>query len=134
MASLVGTPVTVETRFGGESEAVAISFDDGVAAPDDLIAHFPIPPSRAWENVHGFCASTLVFPDEGSVDSWCERRGVARGETVPLWQVADLARAWYGGHLDPEWHKPTATQAHEIFASVGLVGEHWRIEGGDARF
>ena len=90
--------------------------------------------ARAWENVHRFCASTLVFPDEGAIDAWCERHGVGRGEAVPLQQAAELARAWYGGHLDPEWRKPTAAEAQEIFASAGFVGEHWRIDGGDERF
>ena len=57
-----------------------------------------------------------------------------KGEVVPVEQVADLARAWYGAHLDPEWVKPSAAEAQAVFEGVGLTSDHWHVPGGDERF
>lgn len=140
IAVLVSGPVHIRTVLGGETEPCEMTYADGRVGPSGLVAHFPIPVARAWDNVHRHCACTLVFrehdgsaePDE--VSAWCERYGIARGEVVPLARVAELARVWYGNHLSPEWRKPTASEAQAIFESVGLTAPHWRVPQGDERF
>lgn len=134
VAVLVPGPVRIATRLGGETEACEITYNQGRVAPGGLVAHFPIPIARAWDNVHRHCACTLVFSGRDSVETWCASHGIARGEVVPLAQVSELARVWYGDHLAPDWRKPTAIEAQATFASVGLTSEHWRVGGGDQRF
>ncbi|MEM7306249.1 MAG: alkylmercury lyase family protein [Planctomycetota bacterium] len=134
VAHLVPGPVRIHGRLGGEAEPCCVDFDAGRLTPAGLVAHFPIPVARAWDNVHRFCGSTLIFSATDAVDGWCERHGVARGEVVPLEQVAELARVWYGGHLAPDWRKPTASEARTRLESVGLTADHWRVPGGDERF
>ncbi len=68
------------------------------------------------------------------VDVWCARHGRPRGSVHPLGQVADLARRWYGRHLDPAWRKWTTGEAQEIFRAAGLDGEFWAVTGGAGRF
>lgn len=112
-----------EARLGGRAVDAA-----------GLVAHFPIPAARAWDNVHRFCGSTLVFAAREDVGPWCARHGVPQGEILPLPQVLALGRAWYGGHLHPDWKKATTTQAAAIFSGVGLTGSHWALRSGVERY
>lgn len=134
VATLVAEPVRIHTVLGGETEPCEITHADGAASPPDLLAHFPIPVARAWDNVHRHCACTLVFRNESSIDRWCDRHGIPRGAVLTLSQVADLARVWYGGHLAPDWRKATAAEARARFESVGLTGPHWALAQSTARF
>jgi hypothetical protein len=45
--------------------------------------------------------------------------------TLP--QAWALSQRWYGTRLDPDFRRPTAAEAGEIFASVGLTGEFWAL-------
>jgi hypothetical protein len=130
VASLVGGEVVVHTRLGGEAEAIAIPVTDGRprAGSPALCAHFPAPPRFAWDNVHHFCARLLPFRNAGAVETWCARHGLPRGEVLPLDQLAELARRWYGGHARPDWRKWTVAEAASIFRACGLTGEFWQLE------
>ncbi len=134
IAVLVEGPVRISTRLAGEREPCEITHDQGRISPSGLLAHFPIPVARAWDNVHRHCSCTLVFDGRDQVRAWCERHGVPPGEILPVERVAELARVWYGAHLDPRWVKPTASQAAALLASVGLTGEHWRVPQSSERF
>ena len=86
-------------------------------APPDIYVHFPIPPRDAWNDVIGWCASVKPVASPGGED------------TVPIANVATLARSWYGRHLDRDWRKWTVEEAQEHFTNAGLLGEHWRLTG-----
>ncbi len=47
---------------------------------------------------------------------------------MPLDQVWQLAQAWYAGRLDPGWMPRTAIESEQVFASVGLTEEFWRLQ------
>jgi hypothetical protein len=134
--AVVGEPVTVHVRLGGESEAVTIDVgDDGVFGDGAaLVAHFPRPPRHAWDNVVHVCASRLPFRDEGELDDWCRRHHLPRGVGLPMAQLHQLARRWYGRHLAEDWVKWTPAEAAAIFASVGLTGPFWSLDLDAARF
>jgi len=61
------------------------------------------------------------------VARWCQARGVERGAILTIDQVWSLSRRWYGSRLDPDFRRPTIAEAEEIFASVGLTGDFWRL-------
>lgn len=132
--ALVGEPARIHTRLGGEDEAVAISVAGGSISPPSLVAHFPIPVAPAWDNVHRFCASTLVFRHAADVERWCRRHGYSRGDVQPLAKVYALGRRWYGRHLDENWRKWTVDEARQIFSELGLTGPSWRLPASDERF
>jgi hypothetical protein len=46
---------------------------------------------------------------------------------ITLPQAWDLSQKWYGHRLDADFRRPTADQAHAIFASVGLTGPFWTM-------
>jgi hypothetical protein len=126
--ALVG-PVDITVRLGGESETLVLA-----GAPRaDVIAHVPLPPRRAWDNVTHFCASLLPFADEAALDAWCARHRAPRGAALPLAQLDALARRWYGRHLDADWVKWTPAEAAAIFAEVGLTGAFWALDAGAER-
>ena len=126
----------IHTRIGGEAEEIVIEVSAERLQPEGLVAHFPIPVRRAWDNVHRFCGSTLVFRNLEQVRAWCERHSFASGpgDVQPLEKIRELGRAWYGGHLAPDWKKWSLTDATRIFASIGLTGDTWSLPAGDGRF
>ncbi len=51
----------------------------------------------------------------------------AHGATVPIPQLAELARRWYGDRLDPGWRPRSREQSQRILDEVGLSGGFWRL-------
>jgi hypothetical protein len=45
--------------------------------------------------------------------------------TLP--QAWALSQKWYGNRLEPDFRRPTAEEANNIFASVGLTGPFWSL-------
>lgn len=134
VVALAASDATIHVRFGGEAEAVAIRVDGAARVAPDACVHFPLPVRDAWNNVVHFCASVLPFRSEGDVAAWSQRHDLPRGAVVPLAQVLELARVWYGNHLAPDWRKWTVAEAQQIFTRVGLVGSHWQLSGAGERF
>jgi hypothetical protein len=68
------------------------------------------------------------------VEEWCERHGVERGSVEPIGKVWEMARVWYGRHLDEDWTKWSVEEAAEIFERFGFEGPVWRLEAVGERF
>ena len=69
----------------------------------------------------------LLFRSEEHVDKWIRERGEQKGAVLPLDQLWRLAKVWHGPRLHPEWRRPTAQESQEIFTSLGLTGDFWRV-------
>jgi len=132
IGALVGD-ARIHARLGGEREAVTFTVRDGEVDGDGVV-HFLRPPRDAWDNVVDWCANVQPFGSSADVDAWCARHGRRRGSVHPVAQVADLARRWYGRHLDPDWKKWTTAEAQEIFGAAGLAGEFWAVDTTSGRF
>jgi hypothetical protein len=135
VAVLVGGNIRIHTRYGAESEPLVIPVVDG-QPPEfgQIYVHFSIPPARAWDNVHQHCAMVLPFRSEQAIDEWCSRHGLQRGEAIPLAQVAQLAKLWYGCHADPNWRKWTVSEAQDIFHRAGLRSAFWELGARSGKF
>lgn len=70
----------------------------------------------------------LFFRSEEDVAEWKRERNVNGGEIMPLAQLWDLAKIWYGNRLDREFHGRTLEQAQDIFREVGLTAKFWYME------
>jgi Alkylmercury lyase len=135
VAALVGGDVRIHTRYGGQSEALAIPVSEGEPyGLDDVWVHFAIPPAHAWDNVHRHCALVLPFHSRDEIAAWCHRHRLPQGEAVPLPQVAHLAREWYGTHAHADWHKWTVAEAQAIFHRVGLRSDFWNLGAKSGEF
>jgi hypothetical protein len=135
VAALVCTDVEIHTRLAGEADPLTISVANGhITAGKDLIVHFPIRPRDAWTNVIHFCATVQPFRNGPQVNEWCSRHAITQGAVVPITQVNELARRWYGSHLDVEWKKWSTAEAKQIFTAAGLLGDFWSLDGMAERF
>jgi hypothetical protein len=67
----------------------------------------------------------LVFRSEAHVDRWLAGR--PRGAIIPITQLAELATAWWGDRLSPDWQPHTREQNQAILTSLGLTGDFWRL-------
>jgi len=132
---LAGGHVRIHTRIGAESQSLVIDVADGdPRRPDNVWVHFATPPARAWDNVHQHCSLVLPFHSRAQIGDWCQRHGLPEGEAVPLRQVAQLARLWYGTHANPDWKKWTVAEAQDIFTRAGLTTEFWRLQARQGKF
>jgi hypothetical protein len=132
-ALLGGNDVIVDTTLGAEGRAVRIRVDDHRVS-EELLVHYPIPMMRCWDNVVFTCSTMLVFDDEASIDAWCKRHALPRGDARPIQKAYDFARAWYGRHLDADWRKWTTEEARAMFQRFDLRGPIWDLPITNERF
>jgi hypothetical protein len=50
------------------------------------------------------------------------------GELLPFEQVWELSKLWYHDRLLPGFKGRAITEAHEIFAELGLKTDFWRFD------
>jgi len=67
----------------------------------------------------------LLFRSEAHVDRWLAGR--EGGATIPVTKLADLATAWWGDRLAPDWRPHTREQNQAILDELGLTGPFWRL-------
>jgi hypothetical protein len=132
-ALLGGDGVTIDTTVGAEGKPVTIHVD-GHRVAEELLVHFPVPMTRAWDNVLFTCSVMLAFADQAAIDDWSRRHALPRGDAQPIQRVYDFARVWYGRHLDEDWRKWTTDEARAIFERFGFAGPVWELPRSGERF
>jgi hypothetical protein len=66
-----------------------------------------------------------LFRSEEHIARWLGDR--RPGATLSVTQLAELARAWWGDRLSPQWIPHTPQQNAAILASLGLGGDFWEL-------
>jgi len=67
----------------------------------------------------------LIFRSEDHVARWLAGRPA--GATIPIVTLADLATAWWGNRLSPDWRPRTREENQAILDRLGLAGPFWRL-------
>jgi hypothetical protein len=67
----------------------------------------------------------LVFRSEAHVTTWLDGR--APGVTLSIEKLCELAYAWWGDRLAPDWRPHTREQNQAILDRLGLTGDFWRL-------
>jgi hypothetical protein len=49
------------------------------------------------------------------------------GATITAGKSCELAVAWWGDRLDPDWRRRSRDESQAILDGVGLTGEFWRL-------
>ena len=93
-----------------------------------------MPIANVWDNVIYTCGTILAFRSEQQVDDWCEKHSISKGVILSINHTWELAKIWYGKHLDIDWKKWTTREAQEIFIKLGLTSDFWKIPDTDERF
>jgi len=134
VAALLDQDVTIRTMLGADRHQVDIHIKDGEIVEQDYYIHFPIPMTKAWDNVIYTCSTMLLFESETDVDRWSTQHRIARGDVQPIQNIWNFAKVWYGNHLNPKWEKWTNQQAIDLFQQFGLTHDVWHIPSSDERF
>jgi hypothetical protein len=66
-----------------------------------------------------------LFRSEEHIDRWLDGR--APGATITLSKLSELAHAWWGDRLAPDWRPHTRDENQAILERLGLTGEFWRL-------
>jgi hypothetical protein len=67
----------------------------------------------------------LHFRSEDHVDRWLAGR--PRGAVISITKLAELADAWWGDRLDPDWRPHTREENQAILARIGLTDPFWDL-------
>jgi hypothetical protein len=67
----------------------------------------------------------LLFRSEEHVSRWLAGR--TRGATISVATLCDLAFAWWGDRLDPDWRPHTRDDNQAILDRLGLTGPFWTL-------
>ncbi len=67
----------------------------------------------------------LVFRSEAHVNDWLAERPA--GATIPIRKLAELAAAWWGDRLAPDWRPRNREQGQAILDHLGLSGPFWSL-------
>ena len=67
-----------------------------------------------------------LFRSEEHVERWPEMRGYEPGATIGVSKLSDLAHAWWGNRLAPDWRPRSRADAQAILNKLGLTGPFWR--------
>lgn len=67
----------------------------------------------------------LLFRSEDHVDRWLAGR--PRGAIIPIVKLAELAQAWWGDRLAPDWRPRTRQQNQAILDGLGLTAPFWHL-------
>ena len=67
----------------------------------------------------------LLFRSEAHVTTWLAGR--AGGATIPILKLAELANAWWGDRLAPDWRPHAREQNQAILDRLGLTGPFWSL-------
>jgi hypothetical protein len=51
----------------------------------------------------------------------------ASGETLTVAELSDLAQAWYGDRLDPDWRPRSRDESQRLLADLGLDSPFWDL-------
>jgi hypothetical protein len=68
-----------------------------------------------------------LFRSEEHVARWLEANGYEAGATLGVDQICELAHAWWGDRLAPDWRPHTLEQNQAILEGVGLTEPFWLL-------
>jgi hypothetical protein len=68
-----------------------------------------------------------LFRSEEHVARFNDTRGLEPGATFGTAKLWELAEAWWGTRLAPDWRPRTRDESQAILDRVGLTGDFWRL-------
>jgi hypothetical protein len=66
-----------------------------------------------------------LFRSEEHVTRWLGGR--EPGATIPVTKLCELAHAWWGNRLSPDWCPGSRDESQAILDRLGLAGDFWRL-------
>jgi hypothetical protein len=69
----------------------------------------------------------LLFRGEEHIGRWCAHWNQPAGAALTIHQAWQLARAWYGNKMSPDWRRFTLEETESLMAGLGLIGPFWNL-------
>ncbi len=66
-----------------------------------------------------------LFRSEEHISRWLEGR--APGATTSIGKLSELAHAWWGNRLAPDWRPRSRDESQAILDRLGLSGPFWQL-------
>ena len=66
-----------------------------------------------------------LFRSEEHIERWLAGRDP--GATIPVAKLSQLAHAWWGDRLSPDWRPHTPDANRGILDGLGLTTDFWRL-------
>ena len=66
-----------------------------------------------------------LFRSEEHIGRWLGPRDP--GATIPVTKLCELAHAWWGNRIDPDWQPRTREQNQAILDNLGLTDAFWNL-------
>jgi hypothetical protein len=66
-----------------------------------------------------------LFRSEEHVTRWLAAR--EPGATISVTKLCELAHAWWGNRLSPDWCPRSRDESQAILDDLGLAGDFWRL-------
>ena len=68
-----------------------------------------------------------LFRSEEHIERWLGGR--VAGATISVTKLSEMAHAWWGDRLDPDWRPHTRDQNQAILDRLELTGSFWSLAG-----
>ncbi len=69
-----------------------------------------------------------LFRSDEHIKRWLGPRQA--GATLTVAKLSELAHAWWGDRLAPDWQPHTRKHNQAILDRLGLTGDFWRLPSG----
>jgi hypothetical protein len=66
-----------------------------------------------------------LFRSEEHIIAWLNGR--APGVSIPVAKLSELAHAWWGDRLDPNWQPRSRDDNQAILTTLGLTDAFWQL-------
>jgi len=66
-----------------------------------------------------------LFRSEEHIERWLGGR--EPGATITVSKLSQLAHAWWGDRLSPQWRPRRSEQNQAVLCRLGLTGEFWQL-------
>ena len=69
----------------------------------------------------------LLFRSEEHSARWLAGAGHEPGASLDVAKLSELAHAWWGNRLAPDWRPRTREESQAILDRLGLTGDYWSL-------
>lgn len=119
--------VRIDTTCPHCAKHLSLAAGPSAPPPEGLVVRFPRPAAEWWEDVVGTCTMIRLFCSREHAEQWTTEHAPGHGYIAEAHTVWDLAQAWYGDRLAPDFTPHTREHNQALLDERGLDGEFWRL-------
>lgn len=127
ISAALALDVRIDTACQQCGRHLSLVAGPSTAPPERLAVRFPRPACQWWEDVVGTCTMIRLFCSRDHAEQWTAEHAPGQGYVTDACTVWDLAQAWYGDRLDPDFEPHTREYNQALLDERGLSGAFWRL-------